>query len=107
MEIQLDIPNSQMKILSGMYAKVMFERSSPQRFLALPNEAIGNLKGESYVYAVKQDKVYRVKVKTGVRDDKFTQIIDGNITQETLVVIQGKELCAEGTPVNMQIAKQK
>ncbi|HQR73919.1 MAG TPA: efflux RND transporter periplasmic adaptor subunit [Sulfurovum sp.] len=107
MEIQLDIPNSQMKILSGMYAKVMFERSSPQRFLALPNEAIGNLKGEAYVYVVKQDKAYKVKVKTGVRDDKYTQIIDGNITQEMSVVIQGKELCADGTPVKMQLAKQK
>ena len=107
MEIQLDIPNSQMKILSGMYAKVVFERSSPQRFLALPNEAIGNLKGEAYVYVVKQDKAYKVKVKTGVRDDKYTQIIDGNITQEMSVVIQGKELCAEGMPVKMQLAKQK
>lgn len=105
MEIQLDIPNADQKIRSGMYAKVSFERSASKKSLALPNEAIGNLKGESYVYAIENNKAHKMGLKTGMRDEKYTEILDSNITREHSVVMQGKELCADGTAVKVKSAQ--
>lgn len=107
MEAQLDIPNPDRKISSGMYANVKFERSGFKETLALPNEAIANLKGESYVYTVHEGFAHKVAVKTGVRDEKYTEIIDGNITHNDVVVMQGKELCAQGSSVKIKTASNQ
>lgn len=105
MEIQLDVPNPDQKIRSSMYATVKFERSASKKALALPNEAIGNLKGESYVYTIKNDQAHKMTLKTGVRDEKYTEILESNITSQDNVIVQGKELCTEGTRVKIKTAQ--
>lgn len=104
MEIQLDVPNPDQKIRSGMYANVQFKRSESKKSLAIVNEAIGNLKGESYVYTVQNEKAHKMILKTGLRDEKYTEILESNITNEDAVIVQGKELCADGTRVKIKSA---
>lgn len=103
MEIQFDIPNPNRKIRPGMYAKVSFERGGFKETLSLVNEAIGNLKGESYVYVITQGIAHKIPVKTGTHDEKFTEILNGAVSANDEIVVQGKELCADGTSVKTKL----
>lgn len=99
MKIEIDFPNKDLKIRSGMYAKVAFEGKNKKEDLGVPNEAIGSLKGKSFVYIVDNNKVKKVEVTTGVRDEKFTQLLNSSIKNTDKIVIKGKEFCSEGAIV--------
>ncbi|TKI71206.1 efflux RND transporter periplasmic adaptor subunit [Sulfurimonas crateris] len=100
MEVQIDIPNKDFKIHSGMYAKVEIPINGHKNTLCVPNEAVGNIKGESFIYVVGNQKVRKVVIKTGVRDKKFTEILHGVIDASDAIVISGKEFCFEGASVD-------
>lgn len=102
MTVQIDLPNKDLKIRAGMYAKVEIQRSGHKNVLSVPNEAIGNVKGQSFIYVVENNICKKVEVKTGIRDDKFTEILGGEIMGTDNVVIQGKEFCSDGATVQTQ-----
>lgn len=99
MTVQIDLPNTDLKIRSGMYAKVEIQRSGHKNVLSVPNEAIGNVKGQSFVYVVNDCKVKKVEVKTGIRDDKFSELLNAEIKPTDKIVVQGKEFCSDGATV--------
>jgi CzcA family heavy metal efflux pump/RND family efflux transporter MFP subunit len=99
MKAEIDLPNSDLKIRSGMYAKVEIQRSGHQDALSVPNEAIGNIKGQSFIYVVENGMIRKVEVKTGIRDEKFTELLSGEIKPTDKIVVQGKEFCSDGATV--------
>ncbi|MDE2026003.1 MAG: efflux RND transporter periplasmic adaptor subunit, partial [Patescibacteria group bacterium] len=108
MQVEIDLPNADMKIHPEMYAKVTISREGHKDVLSLPNEAIGNLKGQSYVYVVDNNKVKKVLVTIGLHDDKFSEVLNANIKSTDKVVIQGKEFCSDGGIVEAkEITTQK
>lgn len=102
MKIEIDLPNKDLKIRPGMYAILEIERSGHKGTLSVPNEAIGNVKGQSFIYTVENDIVKRVVVKTGISDAQFTELSDAPINENVAVVIKGKEFCSEGATVNVK-----
>ncbi len=102
MSVEIDLPNKDLKIRPGMYAKVSFNRSGHKEALSVPSEALGNIKGQSFLYVVKDNLVKKVVVTTGVRDEKFTEIINADLKSTDAVVIKGKEFCSEGATVQAQ-----
>ncbi len=84
-----------------MYAKVALQRTGHNNTLSVPNEAIGNSKGQSFIYIVGADnKTKKVEVKAGISDAKYTEIISGDIKPTDNIVIKGKEFCSNGAVVN-------
>lgn len=102
MKIEIDLPNKDLKIRAGMYAKVEIQRSGHKDVLSVPNEAIGNVKGQSFVYVVDDGKVKKVEVKTGIRDEKFTELLNAEIKSNDKIVVQGKEFCSDGATVQVK-----
>ncbi|MFZ6010780.1 MAG: efflux RND transporter periplasmic adaptor subunit [Bacteroidota bacterium] len=100
MKVEIDLPNKDLKIRSGMYAKVWIERSGHKEALSVPNEAVANIKGQSFIYTVTNGVVKKVDVKTGVRDERFTELLSGEIKTTDSVVVKGKEFCHDGAIVN-------
>lgn len=107
MKAEIDIPNADLKVRPGMYAKVEIQRSGHKDVLSVPNEAIGNLKGQSFIYVIKDGIVKKVEIKTGIKDDKFTEILDGEIKITDQIVVKGKEFCSNGATVNVQVQTQE
>lgn len=107
MKVEIDLPNTDLKIRPGMYAKVQIQRSGHKDALSVPNEAIGNIKGQSFVYIVNDGKVKRVEVKTGIRDEKFTELLNTDLKPTDKVVVQGKEFCSDGAVVNVKESTSK
>jgi len=121
MRIEIDLPNGDLKIRPGMYAKVEIQRSGHKDALSVPNEAIGNVKGQYFIYVVGMEdgsgkmeaksnsklptssfplyKVKKIEVKTGIRDEKFTELLSGEIKLTDKIVVQGKEFCSDGATV--------
>ena len=102
MKVEIDLPNTDLKIRPGMYAKVEIQRSGHKNVLCVPNEAIGNVKGQSFVYVVNDGKVKKVDVKIGIRDDKFSELLNVEIKPTDKIVVQGKEFCSDGANVNVK-----
>ena len=99
MKVEIDLPNTDLKIRSGMYAKVEIKRSGHKDVLSVPNEAIGNVKGQSFIYVVENNICKKVEVKTGIRDEKFTELLNAEIKPTYKIVVQGKEFCSDGATV--------
>jgi RND family efflux transporter MFP subunit len=99
MKAEIDLPNTDLRIRPGMYAKVEMQRSGHKYALSVPNEAIGNVKGQSFIYVVENGVVRKVEVNTGIRDEKFTELLSGGIRTSDKIVIQGKEFCNDGATV--------
>ncbi|MBI2968741.1 MAG: efflux RND transporter periplasmic adaptor subunit [Bacteroidetes bacterium] len=99
MKVEIDLPNTDLKIRSGMYAKVEIKRSGHKDVLSVPNEAIGNVKGQSFIYVVNDGKVKKIEVKAGIRDDKFSELLNVEIKSTDKIVVQGKEFCSDGATV--------
>jgi RND family efflux transporter MFP subunit len=99
MKVEIDLPNSDLKIRPGMYAKVEIQTGGHKNVLSVANEAIGNIKGQSFVFVVNNDIVKKVEIKTGLRDEKFTELLNAEIKSTDQIVVQGKEFCSNGASV--------
>lgn len=82
-----------------MYAKIDLQISGHKNVLSVPNEAIDNLKGQSFVYVVNGNVVKKVNVKTGLQDEKYTELLNAEIKPTDNIVIRGKEFCSDGAIV--------
>lgn len=102
MRVEIDIDNVGYTIRPGMYAKVVFKNSQGESVLAVPNEAIGNIQGKSFVFLVKNGKAVKVDVTTGMRDEHYTELLDSTIIARDAVVIRGKELINDGAQVQVK-----
>ncbi len=102
MKVEIDLLNKDLKIRSGMYAKAELKISGHKNVLSVSNEAIGNVKGQSFVYVIENNVCKKVDVKTGLRDEKFTELLSGEIRSTDNIVIQGKEFCSNGTTVQIK-----
>lgn len=107
MAVEIDLPNKQLKIRPGMYARVSFNLPSQLNVLALPNEAVDNVKGKAFVYVVQNHQVKKVAVQLGQQDENFTQLSGDALTTDTEVIVRGKELVTDGARVNEHPAKTK
>ncbi len=102
MRVEIDIDNEDYRIRSGMYARVEIQTGRRGSVLAVPNEAIGNIKGRSFVYVVNDGIVKKVNVQTGLRDEHATEVLGSSIKASDTIVVRGKELVNDGAAVRVQ-----
>jgi len=102
MTVEIDLPNPELKLRSGLYAKVALQNSQRKTVLAVPNEAIGNIKGQSFVYVVNNGIVKKVEVKTGLRDGQATELLNPLLKEADTIIVQGKELVSDGASVQVK-----
>jgi len=103
LRVEIDIDNAGYKIRPGMYAKVALASGDKKPVLAVSNEAVGNIKGKSFVFLVRDGKAVKVDVTTGRRDEHFTELTESAITGRDAVIVQGKELASDGAPVEVKL----
>ncbi|MEX2231172.1 MAG: efflux RND transporter periplasmic adaptor subunit [Cyclobacteriaceae bacterium] len=107
MKVEVDLPNKDLKIRPGMYAKVEMQRSGHKDVLSVVNEAIGNVKGQTFVYVVEGSIARKVEVKTGVRDANYTELLEAAIQPTDSIVVKGKEFCSDGAVVRAKLFTTK
>lgn len=86
------VKNPDWKLRPDMFAKVAVVLLQNEGVLAVPKEAILEVKGEKFVFAQTGDKFNRVDVKTGVENNEFVEIQDGLVPDDLVVTIGKREV---------------
>jgi len=74
--VKIDPKNTEfLKPEMTTHVKIIVEKKKD--VLVVPNSAVRFEEGKNVVYAMTKDKTVRVDVETGIRDDRFTEIISG------------------------------
>ncbi len=99
MEVQIDIPNKNEALKSGMYAKAKIRRSGSNTTLSLPNTAIHMKRDAPFVFVVKDGIVEEVQLKKGLSGKDYFQVLNNNIDASTKVIVKGKSMVKSGQAV--------
>ncbi|MBY0248755.1 MAG: efflux RND transporter periplasmic adaptor subunit [Nitrospiraceae bacterium] len=101
MTVEIDLPNKDRRLKGGMFARVEVMVGTHPQAVQIPIDAVSRLEDTQYVFVVRDGKAQRVNVEIGVRDDNRVEITKGLIGDET-VIVSGKDLVHDGTPVQAQ-----
>jgi len=96
MRAEIDLPNGDERLMSGMYAQVVVEIDQRADALTVPASSLLTEGRETFVYTVTDNRAVRTPVRIGLDDGIRVQITDG-LTDGTLIVVTGKGLIADGS----------
>lgn len=100
-KVKVLLANKDNLIKSGMFAEVSVDTISKQGVLAIPLTAVIPRGGHEAVYVLDKDKRAREKVvKTGLKNDRYIEILEG-LKAGDQVVVKGNTLLNEGTLVRV------
>jgi len=99
MRVEVDIKNSKGKIKPGMYAKAIMKIDRQENVVSLPVTAQWIFQNEPFILIVKDDVVERIPLRKGLSNKDYMEVLNPEITEETMVIVQGKGLVTEGEKV--------
>ena len=99
MQVEIDLPNRSKKIKPGMYAKVLLKTSSRENVLSLPVTAQVLFEDEPFILVVKNNIVQRVRLRKGLENKDFFEVLNSDLGKDDQVIIQGKGLVKPGQQV--------
>lgn len=85
MRTEIDLPNPDGRLYPGMYAQVALATQTHPGALTLPTAAIGTDAAGKFVYAVQQNRIVRLPVRTGLVEGGMTELL-GGVVQKTDVL---------------------
>ncbi len=103
MRTEIDLDNSDGRLMHGMYAQVVIELDERTSALTVPASSLLTEGKEAFVYTVVDDRAVRTPVRIGLDDGVRVQITDG-LADDSVVVVTGKGLISDGSmlrPVRM------
>jgi membrane fusion protein (multidrug efflux system) len=99
MDVELDIPNPDLQIKPGMYAKVNMQISSRDNVLSVPNTALVVYQDDFFVYAVENGVVKRLPVRRGLQNKDYFEILDAALKPSSQIIVAGKNMVEPGMKV--------
>lgn len=90
--VEVDLPNADGKLLSGIYVKTQLAAETHTDALLIPAAALLTEKASSSVFIIKDGKAVKTKVTPGFNDTKQVEILNGLTGGETLAVLTGLTL---------------
>jgi len=106
MQVEVDIKNPNGFIKPGMYAKANMQISNRKGVLSLPVTAQWIYQNQPFVLIVNKDKVERVPLRKGLSNKDYFEVLNPEITENSLVIIQGKGLVQPGQIVKPVIKSE-
>lgn len=100
MQVEIDIVNPEGKIKPGMYAKAKLQMTGSENVVSLPITAQAMSQNQKFVWVVEDDIVRKIPLRKGLSNKDFFEVLNAEITEESLVITQGKGLVKAGQKVN-------
>ena len=101
MTVEIDLPNRDRRLKGGMFARVEVMVGTHHQALQIPIDAVSRLEDTQYIYVVREGNAQRVDVEIGARSGNLVEITKG-LTGDEQVIVAGKDLVHDGTPVQTQ-----
>ncbi len=98
MTVEVDLPNPDHALKGGMFARVEVMVGTHPNAIQIPVDALTRLEELQYVYVVKDGKASQVMVEVGSRVENRIEVVKG-LTGTEHVIVSGKDLVGNGTPV--------
>ena len=97
-EIQLQIPNPELKLKPGMFARIEVIAEERRDVSTLPITCIISAESNPFVFVVSGEKAERREVITGIIDSELVEIVSGVQPGDKIVSV-GQAMLEDGTPV--------
>jgi membrane fusion protein (multidrug efflux system) len=104
--IKAVVPNPKRQLQPGMFAELELATEVRAEAIVIPEDAIVALRGETFVWVVKDGKAERRDVELGVRTPGFVEIKSG-VSADEQVVVGGQERLAPGAPVMPRVVERR
>lgn len=101
MTVEIDLSNQTRLLKGGMFARVEVMVGTHHQAVQIPIDAISRLEEAQYVFIVRDGQARRVDVELGALRDNRVEITKGLVGDEE-VIVSGKDLVHDGTPVQSQ-----
>jgi RND family efflux transporter MFP subunit len=105
MTVEIDLPNKDRLLKGGMFARVEALVGIHRNAIQVPIDAVSRLEDRQYVYVIRDGTAHRVDVEIGLRDENWVEITKG-LSGDEQVIVSGKDLVHDGTPVQVQSLNQ-
>jgi len=105
MTVEVDLPNTDHALKGGMFARVEVVVGTHPDAIQIPIDALTRLENLQYVYVVRDGKAYQVPVEIGSRTENRIEITKG-LTGTEQIIVSGKDLVSDGTPVQAHPLEQ-
>jgi RND family efflux transporter MFP subunit len=105
MTVEIDLSNKDRRLKGGMFARVEVMVGTHHQALQIPIDAVSRLENMQYIYIVQEGKAQRVDIEIGARNGNHVEITKG-LTGREQVIVAGKDLVHDGTPVLTQPLNQ-
>jgi membrane fusion protein (multidrug efflux system) len=92
MLVEIDIANPGSVLYPRMYARVKLDLLSHPHALRLPARAVGNEAGRTVVFTVRNGRLVRTPVSTGIIQPNYAEITSGLTTDDLVVSVFSTEL---------------
>jgi len=87
MQVEIDVPNENYKIQTGMYADVSLQTQSSPDALTIPVQAVQHHDGKASVLVVdQQNRVQSREIQTGLEDPTRVEVLSGLSEGERVIV---------------------
>ena len=104
METEVDVPNQDLAIDSGMYANVLMQLNHADNVVTIPVGALVLNKGQNEVYVVGEDNRVHIRdVQVGIEGSQLAEIRNG-VEQGDRVIMGGEEKYRDGEEVTPLVA---
>jgi len=98
MTVEVDLPNRDHRLKGGMFARVELLVDKHPLAVQIPLDAVSRLEEFQYVYIIQDGKAHQVPVELGIRVENRVEVLKG-LTGDEQLIVAGKDLVSEGTPV--------
>lgn len=100
--VEIDLPNPDHELQPGNFVNVTLYLQQHPNALAIPPAAIvsGEDRRSKFVFVVREGKVFRAPIKTGIDDGLWIEVVDGLTGSEDIVVV-GKAGLTDGQAVQV------
>jgi membrane fusion protein (multidrug efflux system) len=95
---EVDVQNPRHELYPGMYANVTINLEDHPGALTVPPSAVGGTSADALVYVVRNSRLQKLEVNTGIRTGEYVEIISGLTGQEYVVnnftpaLVQGEQV---------------
>jgi RND family efflux transporter MFP subunit len=103
MRTEIDLPNPEERLYPGMYAEVSLEMNRRPNALTVPAAAVGSDADGTFIYTIKDNRVARLAIKSGLTDNGRIEVTTG-LSEESPVVATIASAPLPGTVVQPSMA---
>jgi RND family efflux transporter MFP subunit len=104
MKTEVDVPNSSLVLIPGMYAEVDLTTEQRKNVLSVPVEAVDGSGDSSNVYVVRPSGVIQViPVHLGIENAQRVEVRSGNLQEGDTVIVGSRAGLKEGSTVQPKV----